>query len=48
MEKEKIEYPYHILDGNNTEPSISENHKRMQIVISFAYCMIWIRLEILG
>ena len=29
----------HILDGNNFEPPISENHNRMQIITSFAYFM---------
>ena len=35
----KFEYAHQILDGNNIEPLISENHKRVQIIISFAYCM---------
>ena len=35
----KFEYAHQILDGNKIEPLISENHKRVQIIISFAYCM---------
>ena len=40
MEKyqKKKEYARQILDGNNIEPPISENHNRVQIITSFAYC----------
>ena len=34
-----FEYAHEILDGNDIEPPISENHNRMQIITSFAYCM---------
>ena len=34
-----LEYVHQILVGNNTEPPISENHNRMQIITSFAYYM---------
>ena len=39
LEKYKKEYACQILDGNNIEPPISENHSRVQIITSFAYCM---------
>ena len=32
-------YAHQILDSNNIEPPISENHNRMQIITSFSYCM---------
>ena len=31
-----FEYVLQILDGNDIEPAISENHNRMQIITSFA------------
>ena len=35
-ENKNFEYTHQILDGNNIEPPISENHNRMQIITSFA------------
>ena len=35
----KFEYAHQILDSNNIEPPIPENHNRMQIITSFAYYM---------
>ena len=34
--KYNFEYAHQILDGNNIEPLISENHNCMQIITSFA------------
>ena len=34
-----FEYAQQILNGNIIEPPISENHNRIQIITSFAYCM---------
>ena len=34
-----FEYAHDILDVNNIEPPISENHNRMQIITMFAYFM---------
>ena len=34
--KQKNEYAHQILDGNDIETPIFENHNRMQIIISFA------------
>ena len=34
-----FKYVHQILVGNNTETPIFENHNRMQIITSFAYCM---------
>ena len=36
MGKKNFEYVNQILDGNNIEPPIYENHKCMQIITSFA------------
>ena len=33
--KENFEYAHQILDGNDIEPPIFENHNRMQIITSF-------------
>ena len=35
-ENKKFEYVHQILDGNNIEPPISENHNCIQIITSFA------------
>ena len=34
-----FEYVHQILDGNNIEPPVSENHNRIQIITSFAEFM---------
>ena len=34
-----FEYAHLILGSNDIEPPIAENHNRMQIITSFAYCM---------
>ena len=35
-ENKNSEYVHQIMDGNNIEPPISENHNCMQIITSFA------------
>ena len=37
VKKETFEYVHQMLNGNDIEPRISENHNGMQIITSFAY-----------